>query len=628
MKISAIIAALLLLVTACTPKAEVPGSLDAPDNLIATQTGLNSVRLLWEVSVRTYDGAVVERAYEDGAFEKMASLAKDVLIYNDKSLSEEGLYKYRVALLRGSEMSPYAEVSFPYSRIPAPTDAKAEKTADGLVLTWTDNCTGEDAYLVRRKVGNGSMTDWKTLPANTGTVTDPDVGLGSYDYEICALVSQERSAYASVHYEKLSTPVLRTDAVSKSWYMVYVPMTLVSDGGYDCEAGICWKNDGSSGATVDDNVYTYQYKVSTGDNCFGSATWLEYGKTYSIRPWVKYDGGIEYFSEVSGRLEDNPSALTASWTEISSEYSMPSSIKLYETSTKVTGRTVNAWYAIADMSAGDLELRTVMTSSLTKPSAVVKNAMISGDVQLIVNGGYFDSSQSLSYVMDRGMEKASGVKAVTRTFYDSDRNNVSRSYSLTRGAFGVNSSQEPSVSWLYGSKDWAYDRPLPVYNSGAAITASSDFPSQKSTWDVYSAIGGGPVILYDGRLPFDYLLTKDKGNGGRYVGNPEMLPDDIFGPSVRPPRTAVGCTADGKIVLMVVDGRDAGGSQGVTLDELARLMKGVGCTYALNLDGGGSTVMCATPSAQILNVPSDPAGGAGTHGAERAVKTFVAIVRK
>lgn len=628
MKTSTIIATLMLFVTACTPKEEVPDKLNAPENLTAVQTGLNSVRLLWEVSVKTYDGATVERAYEDGEYEKIASLAKDVLIYNDRSLTEEGLYKYRVALLRGQDVSPYAEVSFPYSRIPAPTDAKAEKTADGLVLSWTDNCTGEDAYLVRRKVGKGSMTDWKTLPANTETVTDPDVNLGSYEYEICALVSQERSAYASVRYEKLSTPVLKTDAVSKSWYMVYVPMTLESDGGYDCEAGICWKNDGSSGATVEDNVYTYQYEVSTGDKCFGSATWLEYGKTYQIRPWVKYDGRIEYYPEVSGRLEDNPSALNAEWTEVSSEYSMPSSIRLYRTSTSVTGRTVNAWYAIADMSAGDLELRTVKASSLTKPSDAVKNGLISGDVQVIINGGYFDSSQSLSYVMDRGTEKASGVKSVTRTFYDSGRNNVTRSYSLTRGAFGVDSRQTPSVTWLYGSKDWAYDCPLPVYNSGASISVSSDFPSRKKTWDVYSAIGGGPVVLYDGRLPFDYLLTKDKGNGGRYVGNPELLPDDIFGPSVRPPRTAVGCTADGKIVLMVVDGRDAGGSKGVTLDELARLMKGIGCTYALNLDGGGSTVMCAGPAAQILNVPSDPANGTGTHGKERAVMTFVALVKK
>ena len=71
---------------------------------------------------------------------------------------------------------------------------------------------------------------------------------------------------------------------------------------------------------------------------------------------------------------------------------------------------------------------------------------------------------------------------------------------------------------------------------------------------------------------------------------------------------------------MTVDGRGAGGSQGVTLDELARLMKGVGCTEALNLDGGGSTALCVTDDAVLVNSPSD--------GSERRVLSFVALVAK
>ena len=223
--------------------------------------------------------------------------------------------------------------------------------------------------------------------------------------------------------------------------------------------------------------------------------------------------------------------------------------------------------------------------------------------------------------MDQGKESATGVKAVTRSYYgDANRTSVSRSFNITRGAFGVNKDQEPSVKWLYGSYMWAYDSPLPAYNSGPVLQPSATYPSEKHTWDVYSAIGGGPIILHDGHVCIDYLTVKDKGNGGRYIGNPELLDDDIFGPSVRPPRTAIGHTADGKIVIMVVDGRGSGGSQGVSLDELARLMKGLGCVNVLNLDGGGSTVFCATPDATILNKPSD--------GSERSVMSYVAIVAK
>lgn len=64
--------------------------------------------------------------------------------------------------------------------------------------------------------------------------------------------------------------------------------------------------------------------------------------------------------------------------------------------------------------------------------------------------------------------------------------------------------------------------------------------------------------------------------------------------SARHPRTAVGHSADGKkVVLMIVDGR-SNISQGVTSTELAHIMKCAGCDYAMNLDGGGSSALYTT----------------------------------
>lgn len=611
---------LVLMMTACNGLDDnAREALQAPRDVEVRQTGLTSAKITWTVPVKDYDGVILERMLidEEQEYTLLADLAKDVLIYQDRSLAADGTYRYRLAAYRGEEKSDFAEVLFAYSKLPAPADLQCVDTDAGLVLSWTDRCVGEEGYVVRRRTGDGQFAVWQVLGPDAETVTDAEVGTGVYEYEVCAFAGDEKSPAATVVFSNLTDPVVTVGTISSTWYMVYVPMTLDNDGGYGCRAGICWKTDGGAGATIEDNVYEYQSAVSSGDAFFGSATGLDYGRTYSIRPWVEYDGRIKYYDEVKGSLSDEPSALKADWTDISAEYSMPESIRLYRTATSVTGRAVNAWYAVADMSAGDLELRTFKTSSLTRPSVAAASA---GDVQIIVNGGYFGGSQSYSYVMDRGTEAAAGVKAVTRTYYDESRNNVSRSYNITRGAFGVNRSQEPSVKWLYGSYMWAYDSPLPTYNSGPVLTPSTSYPSEKQTWDVYSAIGGGPVILKDGRLCFDYTITRDKGNGGRYAGNYELLGDDIFGPSVRPPRTAIGHTADGKIIIMVVDGRGAGGSQGVSLDELARLMKGLGCTDVLNLDGGGSSVICATPSAEILNVPSD--------GSERAVLSFVAIVKK
>jgi exopolysaccharide biosynthesis protein len=57
------------------------------------------------------------------------------------------------------------------------------------------------------------------------------------------------------------------------------------------------------------------------------------------------------------------------------------------------------------------------------------------------------------------------------------------------------------------------------------------------------------------------------------------------------PRTAIGMIAPGHVVFVVVDGRSTGYSRGMTLPELAQMMKGLGCQVAYNLDGGGSSAL-------------------------------------
>lgn len=89
----------------------------------------------------------------------------------------------------------------------------------------------------------------------------------------------------------------------------------------------------------------------------------------------------------------------------------------------------------------------------------------------------------------------------------------------------------------------------------------------------------------------------------------------------RAPRTALGIKPDGSVLLVVVDGRaDLPHSVGVTLAELAQLMLGLGCTDAMNMDGGGSSVMFVNDARAhklkmreelregVVNLPSDRGG--------------------
>jgi hypothetical protein len=81
---------------------------------------------------------------------------------------------------------------------------------------------------------------------------------------------------------------------------------------------------------------------------------------------------------------------------------------------------------------------------------------------------------------------------------------------------------------------------------------------------------------------------------------------------VRHPRTAVGISADGmKFVWLVVDGRQKGYSEGVSEEELARLLLESGCAHGINLDGGGSSSMWIRNERSelvVANRPSDPTG--------------------
>lgn len=88
----------------------------------------------------------------------------------------------------------------------------------------------------------------------------------------------------------------------------------------------------------------------------------------------------------------------------------------------------------------------------------------------------------------------------------------------------------------------------------------------------------------------------------------------------RHPRTAIGVDRKKNILfLVVVDGRQNGYSIGMTLSELAKYMKSLGCQDALNLDGGGSSTMIINH--KIVNSPSDKTG-------ERKVANAFTVIKR
>ena len=96
----------------------------------------------------------------------------------------------------------------------------------------------------------------------------------------------------------------------------------------------------------------------------------------------------------------------------------------------------------------------------------------------------------------------------------------------------------------------------------------------------------------------------------------------------RHPRSVV-FEKDGKICLMVIDGRSKGNAAGMTLDEVQRYLLsidgGKGCRNAVNMDGGGSSTLWLK-EVGVLNHPSD--NGKYDHKGERRVANSRIVLRR
>jgi len=114
---------------------------------------------------------------------------------------------------------------------------------------------------------------------------------------------------------------------------------------------------------------------------------------------------------------------------------------------------------------------------------------------------------------------------------------------------------------------------------------------------VFDAIGGNPTLVERGRV------VVPRGSSPFFR---------------RHPRSGVGTTADGRILLVTVDGRQPGYSVGMKLRSFARLFVSLGARWALNLDGGGSSTMVVR--GKVVNRPSD--------GSQRPVSSAILVLRR
>ena len=290
-------------------------------------------------------------------------------------------------------------------------------------------------------------------------------------------------------------------------------------------------------------------------------------------------------------LQAAASMAQSHWKNVDSIYKpLPSSIHVYRWTDSLNGRPFIAYYVSAQLKDKHLIFSDqVADDKRFTPSQYYQLEQFP---LLVVNCTYFsfETNQNLSMVMKDGRLVAYSVESLKGRGEDS-----LLYYYPTRGAIGIDRKRRADVAWTFtdSSHRWPYAfEEMPVVAKGE-ISAPSIYELRDvewKWWKMRTAVGGGPVLIHDDRI--------------RITHKEEQL--FYAGDFDRHPRTAMGYTKDGHLIVLVIQGRSPGVAEGATLEEEAKILQDLKCHEALNLDGGGSS--CMLINGKLTVKPSDKEG--------------------
>lgn len=286
------------------------------------------------------------------------------------------------------------------------------------------------------------------------------------------------------------------------------------------------------------------------------------------------------------------------WVNVSSAFGqLPKGANVYKTTDSLDGKPFLAYYAEVNLNHKKRKL-LVDTSSdrrLTPTQFYQKQH----HPLLVVNTTFFSftSNKSLNVVIKNGQILATNNHSIAGKGKDT------LTYRHVFGsAFGIDRKRRADIAWTYTEPSmksvYAIQHPIPVVKDSntifsqeaakKAVNFSSTAPHEMKPWNKTMAVGGGPVLLQNSSIH----ITNDEEM--KFSGKAKY---DLH------PRTLIGYTKQNKMIVMVVEGRHPGVSDGASLLQCAELMLQLGCVEAMNLDGGGSSSMLINGKVTIY--PSD-----------------------
>lgn len=147
---------------------------------------------------------------------------------------------------------------------------------------------------------------------------------------------------------------------------------------------------------------------------------------------------------------------------------------------------------------------------------------------------------------------------------------------------------------------------------GIVVKDGVEIAPASSSYDFFGITEDGEIIIDSGSRYHIYVNSGKKFvhavSGSKIILDKGYITEQATIDNVHP-RSLVGITEDGKIIIAAIDGRQTNHSNGATLARCALWMRSLGAVTALNLDGGGSTNLIlrdpATNAYTTCNSPSD-----------------------
>lgn len=305
------------------------------------------------------------------------------------------------------------------------------------------------------------------------------------------------------------------------------------------------------------------------------------------------------------------------WKNVSADYApLPAALQVFKTSDSIDGKPFIAYFIKAKLKDKNLVYTadTSLGRRLTPGQFYEKNSR----PLVVVNSTFFSFStnQNLNVVIKDGKLVAYNVHSIPLRGKDT----LQFKHSIG-SALGIDRKRNADVAWLYTDSALKYSYATQmqqnvikdptnhfsfesIKNSYFSYMHSNKMTPVFKKWKMKSAVGGGPVLVQNGELR---------------ITNEEELKFTGKAINDKHPRTCMGYTSDGYLIIMVIQGRFPSIAEGATLEQEAKLLIELGCIEALNLDGGGSSCMLINGKETIE--PSDKTG-------QRAVPAVFLISKK